>query len=81
MRRRALTRLKRHYTDGLGLVDAPSAVGHGRTAPPPSRLWGTNLSDEVYYRGAQDLVDLGILLYYYAEPRRFGLTVEHKFGS
>ncbi len=43
-------------------------------------MWGTNLSDKVYYRGAQDLVDLGVLLYYYAQPRRFGLTVEHKFG-
>ena len=76
----ALTRLRRHRTEPLGLVDARLRwdMGNGRTSVS---LWGTNLSDEVYYRGAQDLVDLGILLYYYAQPRRFGLTLEHRFGS
>lgn len=53
-------------------------MANGRTSVS---LWGTNMTDEEYYRGAQDLVDLGILLYYWAQPRRFGLTVEHKFGS
>ena len=76
----ALTRLKRHRTDPLGLVDARLRwdMANGRTSVS---LWGTNMSDEEYYRGAQDLVDLGILLYYWAQPRRFGLTVEHRFGS
>ncbi len=76
----ALTRLRRHRTEPLGLVDARLRwdMGNGKTSVS---LWGTNLSDEVYYRGAQDLVDLGILLYYYAQPRRFGLTLEHRFGS
>ena len=76
----ALTRLKRHRTDPLGLVDARLRwdMANGNTSVS---LWGTNLSDEEYYRGAQDLVDLGILLYYWAQPRRFGLTLEHRFGS
>ena len=76
----ALTRLKRHRTDPLGLVDARLRwdMANGRTSVS---LWGTNMTDEEYYRGAQDLVDLGILLYYWAQPRRFGLTVEHTFGS
>ena len=76
----ALTRLRRHRTDPLGLVDARLRwdMANGRTSVS---LWGTNMTDEEYYRGAQDLVDLGILLYYWAQPRRFGLTVEHRFGS
>ena len=76
----ALTRLDRHRTDSLGLVDARLRwdMANGNTSVS---LWGTNLSDELYYRGAGDVVDLGLLLYFWAQPRRFGLSVEHRFGS
>ncbi len=74
-----LTRLRRHRTDPLGLVDARLRwdMANGKTSVS---LWGTNLSDELYYRTAQDSEGAGILIYYYAEPRRFGLTLEHRFG-
>ena len=75
-----LTRLRRHRTDPLGLVDARLRwdMANGKTSVS---LWGTNLSDELYFRYAQDLEAAGILTYYYAEPRRFGLTLEHRFGA
>jgi len=74
----ALTRLDRHRTDTLGMVDARVRwdMPNGKTSVS---LWGTNLSDEVYWRYAQDLEAAGILTYYNAEPRRFGLTLEHHF--
>ena len=76
----AITRLRRHRQDAYDLVDARVRwdMGNGRTSVS---LWGTNLNDELYYRNAHDVDQLGMLLYYYAEPRRFGLTVEHRFGS
>lgn len=74
----ALTRLERHRAQPLGMVDARVRwdMANGNTS---LSLWGTNLSDEVHWRYAQDLAAAGILTYYYAEPRRFGLTMEHNF--
>ena len=74
----ALTRLERHRAEPLGMVDARMRwdMANGRTSVS---LWGTNLSDKVHWRYAQDLEPAGILVYYYAEPRRFGLTLEHKY--
>ena len=76
----AITRLNRHRQPSYELVDARLRwdLANGRTSVS---LWGTNLNDELYYRNAHDVVDLGMLLYYYAEPRRLGLSVEHRMGS
>ena len=41
-------------------------------------LWGTNLTDKLYFRQAQDAESIGVLAPYWEEPRRYGLTLSHR---
>ena len=41
-------------------------------------LWGTNLTDKLYLRQAQDADCLGVLAPYWEPPRRYGVTLSHR---
>lgn len=64
-----------------GLWDArlDYRLANGRT---DIALWGTNLNDEEYFRFASDTgPGLGVIAKYYSEPRRYGITLIHRFGD
>ena len=42
-------------------------------------LWGRNIFNEYYYRGAIDLSGLGLDYFHIGEPRTYGLTIDVKF--
>lgn len=42
-------------------------------------LWGRNIFNEYYYRGAVDLSGLGLDYFHIGEPRTYGLTIDVKF--
>lgn len=45
-------------------------------------IWGTNLNDKEYFRFASDTgPTFGVTARYFAEPRRFGISVTHQFGG
>lgn len=75
-----LDRREESRQDSFGLLDARVGLTlpNGRTNVS---IWGTNLTDEEHFRFASDTGStLGVIAKYYAEPRRYGVSLTHSLA-